>query len=96
MKRLARTPLKSGTISDGGGFRRDGSVEWTAAGVTGLATSEATRRNGALRQWRQQRHLPAWKGPPPERVTGGNRSLRAPTQAKLSLGKVGQPPPAAL
>jgi hypothetical protein len=43
-------------------------MEWTEAGVVGLAALEAARRNGELDQWRAKRSLPAWKVPPPGRV----------------------------
>jgi hypothetical protein len=43
-------------------------MEWTEAGVVGLASLEAARRNGELPQWRAQRSLPAWEVPPPGRV----------------------------
>jgi hypothetical protein len=43
-------------------------MEWTAAGVVGLASLEAARRNGELAQWRAEGSLPAWEAPPADRV----------------------------
>lgn len=43
-------------------------MEWTEAGVVGLASLEAARRNGELPQWRAQRSLPAWEAPPADRL----------------------------
>jgi hypothetical protein len=43
-------------------------MEWTEAGVVGLASLEAARRKGELAQWRAKRSLPAWEVPPPGRV----------------------------
>jgi hypothetical protein len=43
-------------------------MEWTEAGVIGLASLEAARRNRELLQWRQRRTLPAWEAPPSDRV----------------------------
>jgi hypothetical protein len=43
-------------------------MEWTEAGVIGLASLEAARRKGELPQWRQRRTLPAWEPPPSDQV----------------------------